>query len=122
MEINSVDQNEHVYKFDEKKDISKTETKKTGELDKDAFLKLLTTQLANQDPLNPMEDKEFIAQMAQFSTLEQIQNMNKNLQASQKEISESINAMNKNHVDASIEILKQLIDIRKALETYGGEE
>lgn len=122
MEINNVDQNEHVYKFDEKKDISKTETKKTGELDKDAFLKLLTTQLANQDPLNPMEDKEFIAQMAQFSTLEQIQNMNKNLQASQKEISESINAMNKNHVDASIEILKQLIDIRKMLESYGGKE
>lgn len=122
MEINNVDQNEHVYKFDEKKDISKTETKKTGELDKDAFLKLLTTQLANQDPLNPMEDKEFIAQMAQFSTLEQIQNMNKNLQVSQKEIKESINAINKNHVDASIEILKQLIDIRKVLESYGGKE
>lgn len=122
MEINSVDQNEHVYKFDEKKDISKTETKKTGELDKDAFLKLLTTQLANQDPLNPMEDKEFIAQMAQFSTLEQIQNMNKNLQVSQKEIKESINAINKNHIDASIEILKQLIDIRKVLESYGVEE
>ncbi|SHI05271.1 flagellar hook assembly protein FlgD [Sporanaerobacter acetigenes] len=122
MEINNVDQNEHVYKFDEKKDISKTETKKTGELDKDAFLKLLTTQLANQDPLNPMEDKEFIAQMAQFSTLEQIQNMNKNLQVSQKEIKESINAINKNHVDASIEILKQLIDIRKMLESYGGKE
>lgn len=122
MEINNVDQNEHVYKFDEKKDISKTETKKTGELDKDAFLKLLTTQLANQDPLNPMEDKEFIAQMAQFSTLEQIQNMNKNLQVSQKEIKESINAINKNHIDASIEILKQLIDIRKMLESYGGKE
>lgn len=122
LEINSVDQKEHIYKFDEKKDISETETKKTGELDKDAFLKLLTTQLANQDPLNPMEDKEFIAQMAQFSTLEQIQNMNKNLQASQKEISESINAINKNYIDASIEILKQLIDIRKVLESYGVEE
>lgn len=69
-----------------------------------------------------MEDKEFIAQMAQFSTLEQIQNMNKNLQVSQKEIKESINAINKNHVDASIEILKQLIDIRKMLESYGGKE
>ena len=46
-----------------------------NEMDKDAFLRLLITQLANQDPMHPMEDKEFIAQMAQFSTLEQINNM-----------------------------------------------
>jgi flagellar basal-body rod modification protein FlgD len=44
-------------------------------LGKEEFLKILMTQLQNQDPLNPMEDKEFIAQMAQFSTLEQTTNM-----------------------------------------------
>ncbi|MFB6466643.1 flagellar hook assembly protein FlgD [Cytobacillus sp. Hz8] len=50
--------------------------RKTGDvLGKDDFLKLLMTQLQNQDPLNPMQDQEFIAQMAQFSTLEQITNM-----------------------------------------------
>ncbi len=44
-------------------------------LDKDAFLRLLVTQLENQDPLNPMDDKEFIAQLAQFSSLEQMNNI-----------------------------------------------
>ncbi|MFJ7970802.1 flagellar hook assembly protein FlgD [Psychrobacillus sp. NPDC096389] len=51
--------------------------KQTGSnaLGKDAFLKILMTQLQNQDPTNPMKDTEFIAQMAQFSSLEQMQNL-----------------------------------------------
>jgi flagellar basal-body rod modification protein FlgD len=44
-----------------------------GQLDREAFLMLLITQLRHQDPLNPMEDRDFIAQMAQFSALEQMQ-------------------------------------------------
>jgi len=52
---------------------------KSKSLDKDAFLKLLTTQLQNQDPLNPTDSTEFTAQLAQFSSLEQLTNVNATL-------------------------------------------
>ncbi|MEF2095484.1 flagellar hook assembly protein FlgD [Bacillus sp. CFBP9009] len=55
---------------------SQTENRKTGDaLGKDDFLKLLLTQLQNQDPSSPMDNTEFIAQMATFSSLEQMMNM-----------------------------------------------
>ncbi len=50
-----------------------------GELGKDAFMKLLVTQMKNQDPLSPMEGQQFAAELAQFSSLEQMQNLNDNI-------------------------------------------
>ena len=45
-------------------------------LGRDAFLKILVAQLKYQDPLNPMDDRDFIAQTAQFSTLDQMISLN----------------------------------------------
>lgn len=50
-----------------------------GPMGQDAFLKLLITQLQYQDPTAPQADGEFLAQLAQFSTLEQLQRMNATL-------------------------------------------
>ena len=47
---------------------SKAEEKNSNDLGQDDFLKLMTVQLQNQDPFKPMDDGQFIAQMAQFST------------------------------------------------------
>ena len=60
-----------------------SEKKINNVLGKDDFLQLLVTQLQHQDPLAPMEDKDFIAQMAQFTSLEQMKNMNNAVQVTQ---------------------------------------
>ncbi|MBO6108719.1 MAG: hypothetical protein J6P16_04870 [Eubacterium sp.] len=54
----------------------KSNVRGSSALGKEEFLKLLTTQLSYQDPLNPQSDQDFIAQLAQFSSLEQMQNLN----------------------------------------------
>ena len=53
---------------------------KGSNMDKDSFMLLLVTRFKYQDPLNPMEDKEFIAQLAQFSSLEQLMNLNTSME------------------------------------------
>lgn len=73
---------------------------KGDELDKDDFLKLLVTQLQYQDPLNPMDDKEFIAQTAQFTALEQMKNLNSSTVFSQATgfIGKDVEAVDENGV------------------------
>ncbi len=62
----------------------------TNMVSRDEFLRLFTKQLQYQDPLNPLESKEFTAQLAQFSSLEQLININKNID-SLKEYQQTLN-------------------------------
>ncbi|GAB6280731.1 MAG: flagellar hook assembly protein FlgD [Thermovirga sp.] len=60
-----------------------TSTEKAAEnsiLGKDSFLKILVAQMSNQDPLEPLDSAEFIAQMAQFAEVEQTTNLNDKLE------------------------------------------
>lgn len=60
------------------------------QMGQDAFLQLLTTQLAHQDPTNPMENGEFVAQLAQFSSLEQLTQIQQTLQQMSASLDASI--------------------------------
>ena len=118
MNINN-DYKEYVYNFkDQDKKNDPLENKNVNNLDKDAFLKLLTTQLSNQDPLNPIEDKDFIAQLAQFSSLEQMTSLNKTFETNTEEMLKSFDNMNLNQIQANVEILKEITNIRKAIDAY----
>lgn len=104
----------------------------SSQLGKDTFLNLLTAQLSNQDPLNPIEDKEFIAQLAQFSSLEEMQELNETMELNSvllQVINESImvqgqflkelNDNQEQSIDNDVKIINELIKLNKALEGYG---
>ena len=59
---------------------STSTTSTSGVLGQDAFLKLLICQMQNQDPLNPMDNTEYVSQLAQFTSLEQMQEMNSTME------------------------------------------
>lgn len=77
MSVSSVDTSSLISQLSTATSSSSTST---NDLDKQAFLNLLVAQLKYQDPLEPMENTEFVAQLAQFSNLEQLYDVNTNLQ------------------------------------------
>ncbi|TCO79945.1 flagellar hook capping FlgD N-terminal domain-containing protein [Marinisporobacter balticus] len=95
---------------------------KKDTLGKDAFLQLLVTQLSHQDPLNPVEDKEMLAQMAQFSSLEQMQTFNKSMEGLREDIAYAVKdvlTVDTMNYNLNKEVLGELIKLNKALEAYG---
>ena len=111
-------------------DLNKPKTvNKNGDLGKDAFIQLLVTQLQNQDPLDPVDDKEFISQMAQFSALEQMQNLNgsfkdmqKSFEESQKGLFETIKMFNNNYVEAHKELMGKIDELSSTIKELAKSE
>jgi flagellar basal-body rod modification protein FlgD len=83
----------------------------TQTLGKDDFLKLLVTQLQNQDPLNPTDSTEFVAQLAQFSSLEQLTSVNDNLKTVQLFDQSINNAQAVNFVGKSIKASGSMFEL-----------
>jgi flagellar basal-body rod modification protein FlgD len=71
------------------------------------FLKTLTTQLTNQDPLNPLDSKDFTSQLAQLSSVEQQININSNLE-------KLVAASSNNNINASLGYLGKTVDLKSS--------
>lgn len=93
----------------------------TKAMGRDEFLKMLVAQLKNQDPLNPMDGKDMAAQLAQFSTVEQLIQMNKTLEGQQSRDGEIIDAISKleETQTSRADELAQLIEGQMAMGTVG---
>jgi flagellar basal-body rod modification protein FlgD len=95
-------------------------TNKSG-MGRDEFLKMLVAQLKNQDPLNPMDGKDMAAQLAQFSTVEQLIMMNKSMdeqKAAAAQMTDAIQSLEETQNQRADE-LAQLIEGQMAMSTVG---
>ncbi len=80
-----------------------------NELGKDEFLKLFITQLKNQDPLEPMDNTQFIAQLSEFSQLEQLWNVNENLSTNGNLTQSVHNALMTNMIGKQVKVASNTI-------------
>lgn len=106
------------------KDQKNKERVKSQKLDKDAFFKLMLEQLKHQDPLQPMDNKDMLAQMSQFSSMEQLGNMVKaqgEMTTATKGVAEKLDKMLSVPQDESgKEILMELKKLNLLLEKHLG--
>ncbi len=118
-------------------DTTSNNLKKNQTMGQEQFLKLITEQLKHQDPLAPMEDQQFIAQMAQLQSLESTNNlvtlaqanyalnttMNENMKTMNTNIKALVDKLGANGTTGTTtvtnaDILKALTDIQKSMEGY----
>ncbi|WP_243663294.1 flagellar hook assembly protein FlgD [Rhodothermus marinus] len=89
------------------------------ELDKEAFLRLLVTQLRYQDPINPLDSREFAAQLAQFSTVEQLIGINETLAAQSDAYAALAQGI---HNSVAAGLVGKVIEAEGDRLTWGGED
>jgi len=87
---------------------------KSQSLDQDAFLKILMTQIQHQDPTSPLQDKDMMAQMAQFSSVEQISGVNAKMTANNSKLDDMTTVLAKMN--------ETMIAISKNIGTSEGSE
>ena len=90
---------------------TQTDSLKRAGLDQEDFLKILLTQLTFQDPLEPMDNQEFVAQMAQFTALEQSQQSNQKLES----------LLTIGSTSQALSLLNKTVDINTSTGTESGE-
>lgn len=110
--------------------------KKSQILDKDAFLKLMMVQLQNQNPLDPTDNAEYMAQMAQFSSVEQLANIYSSVENTNKlnslistqleDLHSAVKGMGNGNSNAELlsqntKILEELMKMNAMLATYIGQ-
>ncbi|MDO4800026.1 MAG: flagellar hook capping FlgD N-terminal domain-containing protein [Bacillota bacterium] len=101
---------------------------KSQKLDKDSFLRLTMEQLKNQNPLNPIDNKDMIAQMAQFTSIEQMTNMVKQqtdtakltamMSTQLEKLTEVMKNQNTSSTGAADHILAELRKLNEMLSQY----
>ncbi len=142
MELTGViTQDQYEYLNDLMKRESEIKKRESQELDQDAFMKILTTQLQYQDPLSPLDNKDFIAQMTQFASLEKLTGMSEAMRASADQTAQtneklsslegmlealqanteaitSLQADQTEMKETNVQILNELIKMNQALGAY----
>ncbi|MBN2803656.1 MAG: hypothetical protein JXR91_11215 [Deltaproteobacteria bacterium] len=88
-----------------------TETHGNSDIDKNAFLKLLMAQLQNQDPMEPMSNSDFVAQMAQFSSVEQLQAVNEGINLLGAQQGNLANAQASSFIDKGVLVRSDKLEV-----------